>query len=62
MNYNTSENSQILPQAVQYYLQELYNAVQANKFRGDFLAAIGRKTNDSALIDNIVANWREKGW
>ncbi|XP_068738797.1 uncharacterized protein YfbL-like [Montipora capricornis] len=50
MNYNSTPYSQILPSGIRQLLPEVYNQIKKDKFRGDFLAVIGRQGFERILM------------
>ncbi|KAJ7381125.1 hypothetical protein OS493_004723 [Desmophyllum pertusum] len=53
LNYNNTPNSQRFPSVFQNYFRQAYQQISTNKFRGDFLAVIGRSYDDAKLISGI---------
>ena len=53
MNYNNTPNSQKLPDSFNENFPEISQSMKMNKNRGNFLAVIGRSSNDGQLIRNI---------
>ena len=49
MNYNKSENSQKLPPGFNQGFPVVHKRMEQNKFRGDFLTAVGRQSDDKKL-------------
>lgn len=59
MNYNTTPHSQDLPTGTDRFLPQEYGLINKTQFRGDWLAIIGRKFNDTVLTRNFVANFKQ---
>ncbi|KAK3727499.1 hypothetical protein QZH41_018365 [Actinostola sp. cb2023] len=57
MNYNTTPNSQYLPENFTSDFRTVYEKIQRNQFRGDFLALIARKDDDKELVTQLVSNF-----
>ncbi|XP_068722102.1 uncharacterized protein [Montipora capricornis] len=51
MNYNTTPYSQSLPQGTEQEMPEVYNQIEKDEFRGNFLAVIGRDVDEKFLMD-----------
>ena len=51
LNYNETPNSQILPRSAKALIPEIFDQIRADKFRGNFLAVVGRQVDDRALLN-----------
>ncbi|KAJ7381122.1 hypothetical protein OS493_004720 [Desmophyllum pertusum] len=61
LNYNNTPNSQMFPSVFQTYFPQAYQQLSTNKFRGDFLAVIGRSYDDARLISGISNAFKKDG-
>ena len=59
LNYNNTPHSQIFPRAFQQYFTQAYTKILQNEFRGDFLALIGRSSDDGKLLSEISSAFKE---
>ena len=59
LNYNDTPHSQTFPQAFQQVFKQVYTEISQNEFRGDFLALIGRSSNDGKLLSEISSAFKE---
>ncbi|XP_060599515.1 uncharacterized protein YfbL-like [Ruditapes philippinarum] len=57
MEYNTSSNSQKLPNGAAYFFPKSYESIESDNFQGDFLAMIYRKTVDGSLATSMTMSW-----
>ena len=61
LNYNSTDNSQIFPAGLKSYLGQAYTKISQNMFRGDFLALIGRATDDEKLLNAVSDTFKKNG-
>ena len=61
LNYNDTPNSQNLPKTVKTGFLQQYQQISQNKFRGDFLAVIGRAQDDEELVSGITNAFKKNG-
>ena len=61
LNYNNTPNSQMFPPVFQNFFPQAYQQISTNKFRGDFLAVIGRSYDDAKLISGISNAFKKDG-
>lgn len=60
LNYNSTNHSQIFPVALKQVLRQAYTEISQNAFRGDFLALIGRSSDDRNLLNLISETFDKK--
>jgi hypothetical protein len=60
MNYNSNPNSQDLVPKIKKFFPEVYHNITANDKRGDFLVAVGRKTNDNELLNTFSHYYKKQ--
>lgn len=60
LNYNSTNHSQIFPAALSQVLRQAYTEISQNAFRGDFLALIGRSSDDRNLLSLISETFDKK--
>ena len=61
LNYNTTNHSQIFPDGLKTYLRQAYTEISQNRFRGDFLALIGRAVDDAKLLSAVSNTFKKNG-
>ena len=61
LNYNNTKQSQIFPDSLKLYLAQAYSEISQNMFRGDFLALIGRTTDDGKLLSAVSNTFKKNG-
>ena len=61
LNYNTTNHSQIFPDVLKNFLSQAYAEISQNRFRGDFLALIGRADNDAKLLSAVSNTFKKNG-
>ena len=61
LNHNSTPNSQQLPPGSRRLIPTIYNQLEDNQFRGDFLTVIGRHQDDGRIIRNITKAFNSDG-